>query len=68
MRWVTRPNNRKERLRRKVQFLLTVIKITVTIDHEIPVSDFISNKFEVFSSPSKIFVLKSFDNETIFLL
>lgn len=48
MRWVTRPNNRKESLRRKVQFLLTVIKITVTIDHEIPVSDFISNKFEVF--------------------
>ena len=34
-------NNRKERLRRKVQFLLTIIKITVTIYHEIPVSDFI---------------------------
>ena len=48
MRWVTRPNNRKERLRREVQFLLTITKITVTIDHEIPVSDFISNKFEVF--------------------
>ena len=48
MRWVTRPNNRKERLRREVQFLLTITKIKVTIDHEIPVSDFISDKFEVF--------------------
>ena len=48
MRWVTRLNNQKERLRREVQFLLTITKITVTIDHEIPVSDFISDKFEVF--------------------
>ena len=48
MRWVTRLNNKKERLRREVQFLLTITKITVTIDHEIRVSDFISDKFEVF--------------------
>ena len=48
MRWVTRLNNQKERLRREVQFLLTITKITVTIDHEIRVSDFISDKFEVF--------------------
>ena len=63
---VTRQNNRKERLRRKVQFLLTIIKITETIYHEIPVSDFIYDQLRFFSLSLKIFSLKSFEKKLFF--